>query len=684
MAGTPAIGRVSNLMLQQLALGGINRTTLDMFKVQNQLSTGLAVGKYSDDPVKAAVITVLNERLGRSEQVKRNLQHATSALGLMDKTLSDASDLAREAKDIASNQLSFGTTDAERKNQAIVVDQMIKGLFGLANRQSVAGYMFGGSQTTRAPIEEFFGGYRYVGDGRGLVTDLDQASTIPITLGAGSAIGEVSSRVRGSVDLNPNLTTTTRLADLRGGRGVGITLGTVGFSFNGGPTATLDLNGADTTQDVITRLTAAIRQYETDNSVTVLGAGGVSIANGRFSIDVATGGSLQFSEVGTGVTARDLGLVSDTAPFAFTPTSTWGVDVNPKLTWRSPVSSLAGVTGALGTIRINNVGRSALVDLSGASTLQDVRNRIEAAGVGARVEINADGTGIDVFNEVAAGSNKSMSIEEVSGGDTATRLGIRSLSGSTLLSDFNFGRGVGIVKNAVNPITGLPDINYDYDFSVRLGDAAGTVLRFDLQPANMTNVQTMVAALNAQASTQLTAAGLAATDLQFGLATDGNGLRLTQNAGFTGTLRVETMNNSTAATDLGLISGRYDAATTSWIGEDRAKVRVNNLFNALLDLRDSLTASSTSGIGFAGADLETSVSSLAEVRGLVGSYARRVDDASDREGDRNVLDEQVRSQLRDTDFAAAASRFTLLQTQLQAALRTTATSQQLSLLDFLG
>ncbi len=91
-----------------------------------------------------------------------------------------------------------------------------------------------------------------------------------------------------------------------------------------------------------------------------------------------------------------------------------------------------------------------------------------------------------------------MSIEEVGGGDTATRLGIRSFSGSTLLSDFNFGRGVGIIKNAVNPITGLADINYDYDFSVRLGDPAGTVLRFDLQPANMTNVQTMLAALNTQ------------------------------------------------------------------------------------------------------------------------------------------------------------------------------------------
>ena len=74
---------------------------------------------------------------------------------------------------------------------------------------------------------------------------------------------------------------------------------------------------------------------------------------------------------------------------------------------------------------------------------------------------------------------------------------------------------------------------------------------------------------------------------------------------------------------------------------------------------------------------------MIETRGMVGGFAQRVEGAITRETDRSVLDESTRSQLRDVDFTEAATRFSMLQTQLQASLRTTALTQQLSILDFL-
>lgn len=68
----------------------------------------------------------------------------------------------------------------------------------------------------------------------------------------------------------------------------------------------------------------------------------------------------------------------------------------------------------------------------------------------------------------------------------------------------------------------------------------------------------------------------------------------------------------------------------------------------------------------------------------MGSFAARVDSANTREEDRALIDETVRSQMRDVDYAEAASRFSLLQTQLPATLQTTAMYQSQSLLDFLG
>lgn len=49
-----------------------------------------------------------------------------------------------------------------------------------------------------------------------------------------------------------------------------------------------------------------------------------------------------------------------------------------------------------------------------------------------------------------------------------------------------------------------------------------------------------------------------------------------------------------------------------------------------------------------------------------------------------MVDLQVLSSLQDVDYAEAATRFSLLQTQLEAGLRVTATQGSVSLLDFLA
>src|SRR5690606_4215627 len=126
----------------------------------------------------------------------------------------------------------------------------------------------------------------------------------------------------------------------------------------------------------------------------------------------------------------------------------------------------------------------------GAQTLEDVRNLIEAAGLGVRVEINAAGDGIEVVNETAAGRDQALSIAEVPGSNqTATRLGIRTYTGDTLLSDFNDGRGVRIVHGSTDPTTGLPDPARDVDFTITLGDGAATTIDVDLRPEDIVSVQ---------------------------------------------------------------------------------------------------------------------------------------------------------------------------------------------------
>jgi flagellar hook-associated protein 3 FlgL len=687
MSSIPSnFSRIPNLLQAQGSLANLTRTQLSLFQVQQQLSSGRAISRFSDDAVKAAAISVLDGRLDLAEQRLRNLDHAESSLSTLDQALGDASELVLEAKGIASAQIGVGSSATERASQAQVVDSLIQNLFGISNRQSVAGHVFGGSAPGSPAVVPMLGGYRYMGQGSGLLTDLGLGSSVPITIGGGNSIGSTSARVEGTVDLNPGLVAGTRIAEVAGARGVGVTLGVVEFSFDGGPRVQIDLTGADRVQDVADRIESALRDYEQANTVTILGPGGVSLSGGSLSIDVAPAGSgpnpqLTFTDISTGTTAQDLGLAG-TPALAFQAGSAAGLDLGTRLTWRTPVSAMAGITGALGSIKINNLGQSRVVDLSGAQTLEDVKNLIEGTQIGVRVELNADRTGINVVNEVAAGRQQAMSIEEVAGSNlTATRMGIRTFGTATRIQDFNDGRGVQIANGAVDPTSGLPDPARDMDFTILLGDGPGTVINVDLRPQDMTTVQTLIDRINSQAA----AAGVSVpADFEAGLGDGPNGLSLRQNAAFAGPITVADKNGSPAAAQLGLLSGAYDATTGTFRAEDRAKVRVDNLFTQLIDLRDSLLNNDTVGITLAGERLESSVDRLAETRALVGGHSKRVGDGVHQQEDQTLLDEKTRSDLRDLDYTEAAVRMNLLQTQFQAGLQVTAQSLSRTLLDFLG
>ncbi|HEX8878295.1 MAG TPA: flagellin [Phycisphaerales bacterium] len=675
------VARVPNLLRTNLSLGNISRTQLSLLDVQNQLSTGKEISRPSDDPVRYAGIQVLARRQAQSAQVQRNLSNAAASLGVLDNALSEVNDVALQAKQIALSQVNSISTSSERASQAVIVNQLINGLVKTANREGVSGYVFGGSSPGTPPLQQINGGYQFMAQGNGLLADLGYADTVPITLGPSAGIGSTSARVKGDVDLNPNLTASAKLSTLNGARGLGVSLGTVQFAFNGGPTATVDLAGADTVQDVITKLTNAIRSYETTNSVTVLAGAGVTVNGDRLQINVAAAGSLQISDVGKGITAQDLGIAA-----TFTPASPNGSGVDPTLTWTTPISALAGVTGALGSVRVNHLGRSTVVDLSTATTLQDVKSALESKNVGIRVEIDPSGKGINVLSDVSTSSAMALSIEEVTGNNsTATRLGIRTFAPTTPLSVFNNGKGVQVVDNVTNPASGLVDPELNYDFKITLGNTpTAAVVKVDLRPQDLTNVQTVINRINSEIASQLPGQGLLATDLVAQLADGANGITLVQNNTFTQPVKVEQANNSTAGTQLGLVGGTYNGATSTFVGTDTAKVRTDNLVTYLMDLRDALQTNSVSGIQLAGENIDRIIGLISETRGMVGGFAQRVDFASKIEDDRNAIDTKVRSELEDVDYTSAATRFSLLQTQLSASLQTTARAQSTSLLDFLS
>jgi flagellin-like hook-associated protein FlgL len=302
-----------------------------------------------------------------------------------------------------------------------------------------------------------------------------------------------------------------------------------------------------------------------------------------------------------------------------------GADLAPKVTTSTRVDQLAAVGTALGAIRISNNGQSVDVDLAGAETIGEIKSRIESAGLGVSVRVNDDGTGIDIVNEVAAGSAQALSISEIDGNNgTAEALGIRTFSASTRASDLNFGRGVRVAD-------GHPDPQYNRDFVITVDDAAGTPLEIsiDLTPADLTTMGNIRDVINQQINAQLTAAGRPATDLEVTIEPTTNGLVFSQDpaitAGAGGPLEITRRNNSLAAIDLGITGGTWNAATSTYEGTDTAKVRVESVFTHLLDLRTALENNDDFGMQLAVESLEDAIDEVTKSRALVGGYAQRIE-----------------------------------------------------------
>ncbi|MCA9296683.1 MAG: hypothetical protein KC983_09195, partial [Phycisphaerales bacterium] len=645
------LARVPNLLSNNVIQSSLARTQQLLLRAEVQLASGHAVNRPSDDAVAASAISIFDDVIERRDQLLRNLSHGESLLNNVDAALGDVGEMLIEAKGISLSQIGVGSTASTRESQAAVIDAMLAEMFNTANREYQGIYFFGGEKTDSPPMHDLLGGMQYTGAGEGMVTDLGISREFPVTVNADSAFGAMSARVQGARDLNPELVDDTRLVDLNGAVGFGIRLGSIAADVNG-VDITIELGTAHTIGDIAELLEDAI-QTELDASSpgeTISVSIDATLGN-RLSFTLSAGATVTLGDITAEASAADLGIATTLAAGA----TTTGADLNPRITDHTLIASLDGVTAPLGTLRLENGGQMRELDLSSATNVQDIMNAVAGLKLGIRVEVDSAGDRLNFINELSGGQ---MAISEVSGGKTATELGVRTLDLTTDLSQFNGGRGVQILSGNVNPSTGLAEPERDYDFKIILKD--GTEVEVDL--AGATTVQDVLTMINDAAA----GAGLTVgTGLNFvaRLNADGNGISLEDNTTGTTTV-VEQMNGSFAAYDLGIIGESTGAVLA---GEDRAYVAVDGVFSRLISLRDALYNNDERGISFAAEGLDRDIDRVARARAEVGVRANRISTAVRRQEDLRVQDNALRSDVRDLDYTEAAIRFTQLQQQLQAA-----------------
>lgn len=637
---TTTLGRVSNLMRGNRLGSALARTQTLLSGVENELTTGRRLNKVSDDVGDGSVAQSVRKLLEKRVAYSDNLSAANNQLSEVDTNLGEVSDLMRQAQTLASANVGSDTTPASRDAAAAQIDSIYNQVLNLSNTQSNGVYLYAGDRSTNAPFVEQNGGVRWVGSSTVLSNQYDEAQQLDFMVDGANVFGAVSGRVAGSTDLAPTIGAATRLADLNGATGEGVRKGVIAIG-NGTTTANVNLSDADSLGDVVDRINAA-------------GVGGItaSINAAGTGIDLAAGAGdeLTVTDVGGGKMTSDLGIARAVSTGAGDGLA--GGDVGGRVTLLTPLSALKDGAGIDATgLRITVDGTPHDVDLSGATTVEDLINAINDSGTNAVAKINAAGTGIDVMNAV---QGTRMTIGEIGTGTTAADLGVRSFDANTNVSDLN--RGKGLTLAAGNEL--------------KLTDSAGVTFGVDLD--GVATVQDVLDKINAAA----TAAGAGVTA---GVAD--TGITLTDTAAGAGTLTIANDNNVTIVDELGLGA---DAVGGVIAGTDTAPVESTGVFATLDRLRKALRNDDQNEITRSAEVLDKNLENVVLIRGQVGAKVEAFESRQTRLDDQNLASKALLSQLEDADFTDAIIRFQTLQTSLQATMQSASKTLNLSLMDFLG
>ncbi|HUE14367.1 MAG TPA: hypothetical protein VMR25_09410 [Planctomycetaceae bacterium] len=614
--------------------------------VEQQIETGQQLFTPGQNPTATSIVLPLQEQLASQTQYQTNLTTDQSLLQNTDSALQDVSSSISQANTLLLSGL--GTTSTATENQALAdqVGTIIQGLVNTANSTFQGQYLFSGSPSQTPPFQILASGaVRYNGDQSSINSNVGPGLVTPNNIDGITAFGAISTPV--GADVDPALTLQTNLSDLNNGRGVAS--GSIQVTVNNGTpvTETVDLSHAQTIGDV----QQLIENAFPPGTLTV----GIVSGSPQDSLQITpSSGTVAVSDIDGGQTAADLGIAS-TASASIT-----GSNLNPQLTLETPLSALNGGAGVDTTdgLVINDGTTQSTVNISSDVTVQDLFNTLTAADPNLDVGINTAGNGLAISTRL---SGVNFSIGE-NGGTTATDLGIRTMTGSTLLSSLNLGQGVPLSPTDANGNPQTPEITID----LRSGSSVNVNL------TGATTVQDVLNDINAVQPGVLTAS----------LNSVGNGISITDNDGSsTGPLTVVSGSISTA---LG-IAGTQSSTdpTQALVGQDVNPIQANGVFNLLTRLQTALNSSNNAELSQLQPQLQQELNRVGIVQSDLGSREQMLSQIQTQLTSQQTSVQGSISDQMNVNMASALTQLTQLQTSLQATLQTAATSMQMSLFDYL-
>jgi flagellar hook-associated protein 3 FlgL len=390
--------RVSNYALQTNSLQNIFRITEELFKTQQQVTSGKRITKPSDDPAGIRDALSLRTSISESNQFVRNIDNNRIYFQASESSLESVNTNLIRAKELAVQELGGLATKETREYAVSELNQLISQTIESANIKVKNQFIFAGTAYRTQPFEQSASGAVYLGNSDRFEIVVGSNTTAEFAIAGSETFGN---------DLNPNITNSTSLASLNGG--LGVTPGSISITDRAGNSGTVTVTSSDTVKGLISK----INNLRGSVTATINTNGfGLQLTDGSSVISQA----LIVAEVSGGNTAKELGILGQRDG------NISGSNLNPIITSATQISDLKDGNGmTLNQINILNGAASGTVTLSSAGTIGDVINLINASSLNVTASINSTG------NSLLVNSNNSTTIaivKNVGTDETAEELGL--------------------------------------------------------------------------------------------------------------------------------------------------------------------------------------------------------------------------------------------------------------------
>lgn len=180
--------RVTQNSSAWLTLSSLQKNLRDMQKTQIQLSDGRVVQAASDDPAATAAAMQQTSRKSAGNQYLKNVEYASSRLGITDNTLSGLVTGMQSIRNLMVQAQNGSMTDAALVALGDQITELQTEMVDLYNTTYLGHQLFGGTAAPGDVVAGSPGSYTYTGDDQPVYSRISKTATVDVSV-AGRDIG---------------------------------------------------------------------------------------------------------------------------------------------------------------------------------------------------------------------------------------------------------------------------------------------------------------------------------------------------------------------------------------------------------------------------------------------------------------------------------------------------------------